>query len=494
MNPKPIAHVYVRHSTKAQAAGDSHGRQLARAKEWAVKNGHSLMEIYDNGVSGFTGANRTIGQFGAFVERLRGGELGSSPVLLIESFDRLSREDLNRAQVIFLELLNLGATVVTLANGKRYQGKLQLGDTIMAICEMDAAHEYSAKLSDRVSSSVIRRKKEGIILHNAGSCPPWLAIGTDRKSWIILPVEADKVVKIYEMASTGQGSTLISRALMAEKITPLPRTKGWSQNLVQRLLLDRRVLGDFCRKNTTEWIPNYFPPVVEKGLFARVNEGRVIRSRGAGKVAEHNLVRSLCVDPEGRPLIHRTSGSRGRAWSYLAGKGINPFRVPYPPVEATVLYALECLNEDINAIQVRQSDDLFGRITESKERLIGIDRQLGRLKRVLLSVDEPPTTLIAEMKELEAQRQKINASLQAMELARLARLEAPNLKVPTGGNNDLKDPALRRALRAKIALNFKKIVVHNNSLDFYLAGFDVAEKFTLPFVLKDDEQKGEISC
>ena len=118
MTEKPLAHIYVRHSTKAQASGDSHRRQMQRAREWAEKNGHQLKEIYDSGVSGFTGANRTLGQLGRFVESLKAGELGASPVLLVEAFDRLSREDLNTAQGLFLSLLNSGATVVTLVNGK----------------------------------------------------------------------------------------------------------------------------------------------------------------------------------------------------------------------------------------------------------------------------------------------------------------------------------------------------------------------------------------
>lgn len=479
MNTKPLAHVYVRHSTKAQASGDSHRRQLAKAKEWCEVNGHALKEVYDSGRSAFTGSNLTLGQLGELVESVKRGDLGPTPVLLVESFDRLSRQELGTAQGLFLSLINSGASVVTLATGKTYTAPLELGEIIIALVEMDSAHAYSTRLSNRVRSSVERRKATGVILHNAGSCPPWLAIGDDKKSWVVIPSEAAKVTRIFELAVAGHGPTSIANQLTGEQVPKFKTTEGWSANFIQRLLLDRRVLGEFLRKGTTEWLVGFFPVVVPLSLFARVKEGRVVRTRGAGKVAEYNLLRGLCFDAEGKPLIHRTSGSHGRLWAYLVGRGTNKFRVRYDRVEETTLYALECLNEDINAIQLQRTEEITGKIETVKERLETIEHQLTRLKRVFLSDDDAPLTILAEMKELEAQHKKLKETLTSLELAKAAKAETVE---PLPKGSDIKDPAFRRLLRAKIANVISKIVVHKDKADFYLSGYDTGESFTLPFV------------
>src|SRR5881227_281955 len=53
-----VAYSYVRFSSRNQAKGDSLRRQLETSREFAAKQGWSLIEDYaDLGVSGFTGSN-----------------------------------------------------------------------------------------------------------------------------------------------------------------------------------------------------------------------------------------------------------------------------------------------------------------------------------------------------------------------------------------------------------------------------------------------------
>jgi len=115
---KPVAYAYSRFSTKEQAQGDSERRHKNKAQQWADANGYSPEQMHDPGISAFHGRNQFIGQFSVFLEAVRARQLGPARVLLIENFDRMTREVIEQAQTLFLELVNLGAIIVTLHNGK----------------------------------------------------------------------------------------------------------------------------------------------------------------------------------------------------------------------------------------------------------------------------------------------------------------------------------------------------------------------------------------
>jgi hypothetical protein len=102
---------------------------------------------------------------------VRARQLGPAPVLLIENFDRMTREVIEEVQSLFLELINADAVIVTLHNGKRYDCGMVLTDIILALVEMEVAHQHSAKLSMRVREAVDARRRAGGIIHNRSSCP-----------------------------------------------------------------------------------------------------------------------------------------------------------------------------------------------------------------------------------------------------------------------------------------------------------------------------------
>ena len=471
MEDKPLAHIYVRHSTKQQSKGDSHRRQMIKAREWAERNGYKLQELYDSGRSAYTGDNLTVGQLGEFVDALRRRELGASPVLLVEAFDRLTRQEINKAQTTFLEIINRGATIVTLSNGMEYKAPLELGEIFTALGEMNGAHQYSSRLSDRVSSHIQARKQAGLMLHNSGSCPHWLAIiGPKRAGFVVLPDRAAVVLRVFEMAAAGEGPTGIARILRGDKTPKFPRTAGWSANMIQRLLLDRRVIGDFRRKGASEWVQAFFPAVVPMELFARVNECRVVRTVGAGKVQEYNLLRGLVHDEAGTKMIHRSSGYLNRRTgvnhyvAYLVGKGEAPLRVPYQPVENAVLWLLRNIGADMVAsIQAKKNDDVGQRIADHEAAIISGNRILERVRRLLLGNTEPPETVMDDMRRIEIERGQHMRAIESLKLVQARRVEAVRI------DGDLSDPTCRRAIRAKIVAAVLRIVVSRDYVDVYFS-------------------------
>src|SRR6516162_1889468 len=92
---QPKAYSYKRFSTPAQEQGDSLRRQTALADAWSARTGVPLdteLNLTDRGVSAYTGANRDVGNLGAFLRAVEDGTVPRGSWLLVESLDRLSRE------------------------------------------------------------------------------------------------------------------------------------------------------------------------------------------------------------------------------------------------------------------------------------------------------------------------------------------------------------------------------------------------------------------
>src|SRR5262249_1639573 len=153
----PKAYSYVRMSTDVQLKGDSLRRQLELSKTYADEHGLELVaerQLQDIGISAYRGANVQEGALGRFVEAVRKGQIEKGSFLLVESLDRLSRQDIMKSLSLFVELVNNGINIVTLADRHEYSaGKTNLEDLIYSIVVMSRAHEESQTKSIRVSAA-----------------------------------------------------------------------------------------------------------------------------------------------------------------------------------------------------------------------------------------------------------------------------------------------------------------------------------------------------
>src|ERR1700733_260201 len=117
---QPKAYSYKRFSTPKQAEGDSLRRQTAMAQAWADRTGVPLdteLQLTDEGVSAYGGANRDVGALGAFVEAVKDGRVPQGSWLLVENLDRLSREPAGEASWHQQNIIRSGVTVVDLSDG-----------------------------------------------------------------------------------------------------------------------------------------------------------------------------------------------------------------------------------------------------------------------------------------------------------------------------------------------------------------------------------------
>lgn len=73
-------YAYAGFSTRKQSLRDSARGQHKSAKNWGEEHGCKIKYFVDPGISDRPGKTRTVGQSGAFLARLRAGELGENPL------------------------------------------------------------------------------------------------------------------------------------------------------------------------------------------------------------------------------------------------------------------------------------------------------------------------------------------------------------------------------------------------------------------------------
>lgn len=124
MPKRKRAYSYIRFSSPEQARGHSLERQLAAAKEYAERHNLELDETFtvrDLGISAFRGLNRRGGALRTFLDGVQDGKIEEGSVLLVESLDRLSRQELEQSFPFLFDIVNAGVQVHTLSDNRIYR-------------------------------------------------------------------------------------------------------------------------------------------------------------------------------------------------------------------------------------------------------------------------------------------------------------------------------------------------------------------------------------
>ena len=122
--------------------------------------------------------------------------------------------------------------------------------------------------------------------------PAWLRLSDDRESFEVLEREAELVKQIFAYADEGRGSNQIARKLNFDKIELITDAKKWHESYITKILTNRAAIGEYQphhyvagkRTPSGEPVLNYYPLIVDRDQFDRVQYGRKIRRvRGAGR-------------------------------------------------------------------------------------------------------------------------------------------------------------------------------------------------------------------
>lgn len=269
----PTAYSYARFSSEKQRHGASLDRQLEAAAKYA--HAHSLVldpsTYRDLGVSAFRSKN-VDGALGAFIEAVDAKKIPKGSYLLVESLDRLSRDSVDVALKLFLDITSKGIVLVTLMDGQVYS-KATISENwtklIMALAIMARANEESVTKSRRAHDAILRRSTSGQL--PTTRLPTWMKFSADRRSAILIPARAKVVKRIFDEVISGTGAREIARNLNKEKVPVLFYATEWRQSALSQLLKNPAVYGEFKGNEAV------LPGVITKARFLRAQ--RVIRDR-----------------------------------------------------------------------------------------------------------------------------------------------------------------------------------------------------------------------
>lgn len=112
---------YVRYSSAVQGDGDSVERQISPLEAFERRFNVKVEEIFkDEGVSSYSGDNIKKGRFSEILEKIENEEIKKGDFLVIESIDRISRQELNKTAKILQDILEKGIKIYTTIDERLY--------------------------------------------------------------------------------------------------------------------------------------------------------------------------------------------------------------------------------------------------------------------------------------------------------------------------------------------------------------------------------------
>ena len=316
---QPKAYSYKRFSTPAQAEGDSLRRQTAMAQAWADRMGVPLdteLNLTDEGISAYTGANRDVGALGAFLEAVREGTVPKGSWLLVENLDRLSREPAADASWEMQNIIRSGVSVVDLSDngglGREYNlATLRSPDGLAQLLAMlltfSRGNQESAEKGRRVAEAYAEKRRvfatdAKLTEPYTKRLPAWIRWSETTSSYELNEERAARLRWMFEMADEGMGVHSIAAYLNETKVDTWGggkwKAKYWHRSYIRKLLRNKAAIGIFVPhtvrkvdgRRTKERTPqpaitNRFPAAIDRELFERVN-ARLSTTEPRGKNAK----------------------------------------------------------------------------------------------------------------------------------------------------------------------------------------------------------------
>ncbi|HUG68669.1 MAG TPA: recombinase family protein, partial [Pirellulaceae bacterium] len=375
---------YLRFSRPEQIKGDSARRQGATVS-WVERSGHTLdttLDLRDLGVSAFRGKNAAVGALGEFLEAVEAGRVKSGSILALESFDRLSRQEIDDADQLFRRILKAGVEIKTFEPDDYFTGA-DLNNPmkrVMALMIMSRAHEESQTKSTRLKAAW-RQKRTTIGKRKLTTiCPQWLKAERDGDEIEFLPIpeRVEVVRRIYQMAADGLGYITICKTLNSDRVKTFGSADSWTRSSVRKILMNRSVLGEYQphelvegkRVAVGEPVSGYFPQVIEERDYYAARQAAEARTSQPGRHTKRvaNLFTGLVMDArDGSPcqVVDKGSGLQLVSSAARNGKqGAVYLAFPYEAFERALLvwgYDLK-----MGDVLPRKATDLEGELSKAE--------------------------------------------------------------------------------------------------------------------------------
>jgi hypothetical protein len=427
----------------------------------------------DDGVSAFKGANPSPEhQLGQFLVEARKGLVRPGDCLVLENYDRLSRQDPWAAIGLVNDLRQLGIHVGRLDRMKLLRcDSTDYGDFFEAAVEFMRGNSESAAKSMRNGAAWARKRKAAlesseVITHRL---PAWVEEHGGKLR--LVPDRAVVVNRIFHLSAGGYGAALIVKRLTTENVPAFGASGHWTRAYVGLILKDRRVLGEFQPRKADgsaegPIIKGYYPAVVSEREFYAARAGAGSRRQKPGRVGKRVELFSGLLnnarDGDTYYVATRTDG--GKHTRVLINTNAAEGRAacrsfPLATFEAAVL---SCLQE-IDPHEVLNGDEGPDEALALAGQLAGVEAKIAELEAELVKGDV--AALARVLRQLEGQKRDLAARLAEARQKASHSLseswgEAQSLLAALEGAPDPKDARLRlRAALRRIVESIWLLVV-----------------------------------
>jgi DNA invertase Pin-like site-specific DNA recombinase len=478
MIKKPIAYSYVRFSTPDQLKGNSLERQLKHSEKYAADHGLELdtsLNLRDLGLSAYHKVNVEKGALGVFLQAVSDGRIRPGSHLLVESLDRLSRAKVEEAQTLFLEIVNAGITIVTVADGMVYTKGGNWTNLVFSLAIMARAHDESEMKSQRVKAAWDKKREDSATKVITSVMPSWLEV-IDGKI-VVIEEKANVVREIFRLLRSGYGLSMIEAKFNKENVPPITKASRWWSTYMHKMVKGRAVLGEYIptvldvgkKRQEGEPIKNYFPAIITEEEYYAVHSAMADRKNyGSGRKGSGvaSLFSGICRCGYCGSTMRLTSKSKNMRKRYLlctkakSGLGCIHISWPYEDFENCILSKLTGMDigtvlREVDAEQekVKLSTEL-AKFEDIRKRLAN----LIRIAEVTENIDEIASR-ISVLKEEEKTTQRTIRELESRsQLPNLGRKHFQQfLKLQEALNSASGDELIE--LRLRISLEMKRLLI-----------------------------------
>ena len=470
------AYSYRRFSHEKQAAGSSLARQLKMAQDYCQRHGLELDETLtfeDAAVSAWKGKNRQEGALSVFLQAISDGLVQPGSLLLVESFDRLSREGWLPTAGLCQQIANAGVPIVILKSQRVYDKEMlaSLEGGVTLVVEASLATEESNQKSRRVKEAWVGRIHKAVEegANIAEIVPSWLTIPpkvkgvSDTRKITFNEERKDIVLRRVNEYLAGKGKQAIARDLNADKVpcfsdtqTGRKRKAQWWEGTIIRIINNPAICGIY--KDRTD----YFPAVITVDQWNDIRE--MERSSHRRMSPRHNVLANplsgvaccLCGSIMTRicTTIKTKRYYRLTCMAKKSGKAKHTrYSIQYDKALALVLKWLPTIIDEAPIVDAAFESE----IQRLNDELVSVQAQIDRLVAAIeqglgsVIVNERIMGLEAHRKDLAAQltQTQEEASLASPAAQKRHRRELVNVLV--GENIDPQD------VNAKLKLVIKSI-------------------------------------
>lgn len=496
------AYSYIRMSTEVQLKGDSARRQLALTEQFIRERGLELAEVMlDPGVSAFRGRNVEFGaELARFREEIDLGRIEKGSYLIVESIDRLSRQNVTKAFDLLRDIVSRGIVVVTLDAKQEYRADSfdSISNLFIALGSMMRAHEESRLKSERVSAAWQKKKQDAAVKGKfvTRRIPAWLTYNQVAGIICIVEERAEIVREIFELIRDGWGAYSVARALNERRIPAWStrRRAVWRESYIKKMVYGRTVLGEYQPHKLTHddagkpvrvpdgaAIVGYYPAVISEKLYQDAQlamSGRRITGKGRKGSAYSNVFTGLLrCGACGAGVTYLDKGPPPKGGRYLRcsvaharGQCVAP-AWRYEWMEQCLLSAMESLDVGF-VLDGKTREQALSELSVELERA---DREVDFIQRsiehtanaIRASLTKTPKTLVAMLQtdeerlaQAEVNQSLLNERRNALQIfdpeEQQQRLKQLLSSIKAAGEQSA---AIRRSLAAEIRRTLSKIII-----------------------------------